>query len=456
MAARSGAGTGVVVALVVFVLSTIFLLIFTIVFYSKEQRALEASDIAQTALAKYIKPLEQNSEKFKAVVAQRGGGSAMNHLLRERDDIMTKVLGNPSAGLNDLTTQLQGYGGRPDDTYRNVLDDQQAKLRQAKSEITGMQSQVDQLEKRVREKDALIEQTRKAGDENVQAVLDSIDQFVSDVQDYADDVIKAKAEMGRIVDQLERTFDTQIDSLERQLDNVRADLATRQRQLAEMQDKLGTYQDSTTDPSKLVDGRVIDSARNDQVFINRGRRDHIALGMTFEVYDSASMLGVDRSGNIIPGKASIQVITVGEATSTAAITRASPGRPVVKDDVIANAVYDPDKTFLFLLHGRFDFNGDGRATDAERGLIGNLIADWGGKVAPGEQIRGDLDFLLLGVQPQEPPPLPANPRPIQVDIWLKQKQAVETYNRLLRDAMEAGIPVLNQNRFFVLIGHTYQ
>ena len=39
MAVRSGAGTGVVVSLVVFILTTFFLLILTIVFYSKQTKA---------------------------------------------------------------------------------------------------------------------------------------------------------------------------------------------------------------------------------------------------------------------------------------------------------------------------------------------------------------------------------------------------------------------------------
>ena len=61
MAVRSGAGTGVVVSLVVFILTTFFLLILTIVFYSKQTKALEAEDSAEKTLATYIKATERNT-----------------------------------------------------------------------------------------------------------------------------------------------------------------------------------------------------------------------------------------------------------------------------------------------------------------------------------------------------------------------------------------------------------
>ena len=44
------------------------------------------------------------------------------------------------------------------------------------------------------------------------------------------------------------------------------------------------------------------------------------------------------TGSLPRGKASLQVIQVRDTTSKCLITRAVPGRPVVRTDVIANAV----------------------------------------------------------------------------------------------------------------------
>ena len=42
----------------------------------------------------------------------------------------------------------------------------------------------------------------------------------------------------------------------------------------------------------------------------------------------------------------------------------------------------------------------------------------------------------------------------QIDIWARQRAADLKYKELMRRASEAQIPVLNANRFFILIGHT--
>ena len=41
------------------------------------------------------------------------------------------------------------------------------------------------------------------------------------------------------------------------------------------------------------------------------------------------------------------------------VTRSVPGQPLVRGDVVANAVYDPNYRFKFLVHGKFDIDADG-------------------------------------------------------------------------------------------------
>ncbi len=72
MAVRSEAGTGVIVSLVVFVLTTVFLLILTIVFYAGQTGADEERAKAQTSLAKYVRPNQRNTDFIKQVEAKAG------------------------------------------------------------------------------------------------------------------------------------------------------------------------------------------------------------------------------------------------------------------------------------------------------------------------------------------------------------------------------------------------
>ena len=190
-----------------------------------------------------------------------------------------------------------------------------------------------------------------------------------------------------------------------------------------------------------------------QVFVDLGRNQRIVPGMTFEVYQDASAIRPDpRTGDYVRGKASIEIIKVGTDTSTGRITRELTGRPVVKDDVIANAVFNPDYRFKFLVHGLFDVNGDGRPNEEETDYVRRRIIEWGGEVVEGDQLTGDLDFLVLGAQPPMPAPLPPDAGDDQFRRFLKQRESREQYDRLFEQSTKAQIPVLNWNRFEMLTG----
>jgi len=431
MAARTGAGTGVVVGLVVFVIMSVLLLVLTIVFYTKQAEAVEARIEAEEQLSDYANRAQRNSDAYKAVEAQAqaSGKTAMQHLIDQKQQIMTRVLGNPNASVDELQSTLATYApGSPNASCATALRSLSGELQASRTEGQGYRDQITQLEDLVAEKNAMLEQAEDQRQQEVQAVRNLIATFMQDVQNYGVEVQETRQAMMNMVQELENTFDTEVDQLERTLDQLRTELALKESRLAEYQEIVNETRLKAKDPALLVDGRILDNATGQGLV-------YITLRMP-------------------RGKASVQVIEVGETTSTAKITRSSRGRPVVRDDVIANAVYDPEKEYLFMVHGRFDMNTDGRPTPAETDLVKSLIREWGGEIYEGDELRGDIDFLLLGVQPNEPGPLPDNPTPAQVDIWVKQKEAVERYNQLLNRAMQANIPVLNQNRFLVLIGHT--
>jgi hypothetical protein len=209
-------------------------------------------------------------------------------------------------------------------------------------------------------------------------------------------------------------------------------------------------------PAELVDGRVISvPGSGGQVFIDLGRNDRIVPGMTFEVYEDASAIRPDpRTGEYVRGKASLEIIRVNADTSSARITREIPGRPVVKEDVIANAVFNPDYRFKFMVHGQFDIDGDGRVSVAEADYVRRRVVDWGGELVEGDKLTGDLDFLVLGEQPPMPAPLPPDSTQAELRAFLQQKKAQGEYETLFKQASQAQIPVLNWNRFRTLTGMT--
>jgi hypothetical protein len=189
-----------------------------------------------------------------------------------------------------------------------------------------------------------------------------------------------------------------------------------------------------------------------QVSINRGRKDHVQLGMTFAVYSGGAVIRPDASGNYPPGKASIEVVSVGETDSAARIVPGSEvrGNPVIRGDVIANAVYDPKKVYKFVVFGNFDADGDGIATPREIDDVKSVIDQWGGQVI--ENLAGDVDFLILGGRPVVPPtPGPGAPIDV-VREWQRLNALAQQYDQLLAQAQTTSIPILNQNRLNTLIG----
>jgi hypothetical protein len=203
-----------------------------------------------------------------------------------------------------------------------------------------------------------------------------------------------------------------------------------------------------------VDARVIDvPSGSDQIFLDKGKKDRIVLGMTFEVYSDSNQIRVNpQTGEVPRGKASLQVVKVNDTTCVAKVTRSSPGQPVIRGDVVANAVYDPQQTYKFLIHGKYDVDGDGKPTETEAEYLRSLVLQWGGTVVSGDSLPGDLDFLVLGATPPNPPPPPQDAPQALINDWIKRKEAYDLYNRLFKSAQDAQIPVLNANRFFILTG----
>jgi hypothetical protein len=123
---------------------------------------------------------------------------------------------------------------------------------------------------------------------------------------------------------------------------------------------------------------------------------------------------------------------------------------VVRGVVIANAIYDPNKVYTFLVFGNFDPNGVGMATPAGTEDLKALIVSWGGKVT--DELAGSVDFLVLGQRPQLPPkPGPDSPEAV-VKEYFRLSALNEQYKILQDQAVATSVPILNENRLYTLIG----
>jgi hypothetical protein len=457
MAVRTGAGTGVVVSLVVFVLTTVFLLVLTIVFYAGQTKEREQRAEAVKDLEKYARNAERNTDLFQAFEGAAGQErlSVAAYLNQRHEDLMQFVDGNPGASLDELQGRLAREGVQPDDVLRDVIADRNRDLRARQGEVDNLNDRLQQAMAQIDVYEADLEKERQAHRDELAAVESQYAGYADANEQYRQELDDAVAALKETEARLRSQYQTQTDQLESEIDALQRERVVLVDRINELESRVSRDRIRPQRPETLVDGRIIDLATNEQVFIDRGRRDRIVLGMTFEVYEDPASIRVNPNTGALPrGKSSLQVIKVGETTSTCKITRSVPGRPVVRNDVIANAVYDPEYKFKFLVHGKFDVDGDGRPSEAEAEYLRSQVIEWGGEVVTGDELPGDLDFLVLGVEPPLPPPLAGTASDLEIREYVIKREAHERYNALFSQAGEAQIPVLNDNRFFILIGYT--
>lgn len=455
MAIRSTTNKGVVVALVVFIIISAALLATTIIFYSKLGKETEDRTQAEQKLSDLATVSERGSDEYQAIEGASGRESVFGYLNQQHQDLMNYV--GRDMELEELKKSFQdSLDVEPNTTLWSHLNKMDRQLREDKDTIAALNDRVQSLQIEKEDMSGKLQAAERERDESLQAAVDrQLDQirkadstYEQQVASALDGLEKAKERnRGRYVDQI-RDLEDEVDRLSDE--NVRGES-----RILELQELVNRSRIQPKDPANLVDGEIIEVAgRGDQVYIDRGKSDQIVLGMTFEVYDDAAQIRPDDEGNFPRGKASIQVVKVGDTTSTAKVTRATKGRPIVSNDVVANAIYDPTYTFKFLVHGRFDVDGDEIATLEETDYLRRQIEAWGGEVVSGDQITGDLDFLVLGIEPVNPPNPTDSATATQMQQILEQRLKYQQYQDLFQAAQKSDIPVLNSNRLYILTGQT--
>ena len=403
------AGSGVLVTLVTFVLTTVAFLVLAVVFYSQMMSATEMSiksksDIKnlKTELEKAKTPNDEALALYKQTATERDA-------LKLTASQQEKSIQGTAKTIDELNSQLTAARK----SLADAPTERQAAIDAAKKDIAPLTNATTEYDKSI---------------EDVQKIT----------HDSKDDV--------------ERNYRARIDEMQLNIDGLGKERDTLRSRLEQAEKKLSEFEVKPEDPSSLVDGHVIEIGGPDAtVYLDIGRKHRVVPGMTFEVFTTADQVQNNKQGKL-RGKASVQVLRVTEDTSTARVTRSSANQPINRNDVLINAVYSPTYTYRMMVYGKFDVNNDGKASTGEASVIRNRIQEWGGKVIDSEKVTGDLDFVVMGNPPPEPLPLSSSAGDIEVQAYTQAKNDYDTYNRIMKEATEAKIPVLNWNRFQVLTG----
>ncbi len=337
-----------------------------------------------------------------------------------------------------------------------IIGDLTAELQNTKKAKLDTQKQLNDLEQK-------FESASKTYAEREQVIQDEKNKLQEQVNTI-------RADYNDLQVRLEQSTEEQVDTYRNQLEQARANLKALNDTLLKTQAELKMSEDIMKRAQQEVmaikpppdhemlahraDGKIIlidDQAK--VVHLNIGSNQHVYRGLTFTVYDRSGAIPKDGKG-----KAEIEVYDVAETYSAARITSSEAKRPILEGDIVANLIWNSDKTNEFVIAGDFDLDNDGNLDFNAIGRIRVLIEKWGGRVA--DTISIDTDFLLLGQQPQVPTQQPTFEE-LELDPGAMQRyeallQRLNHYNQLQSQAQALWIPVFRYERFLYFIGYKGQ
>ncbi len=454
MASRSSAGIGVGITITLLGVACLALFITTIVFLSKYQGAQRNYTQLNQDVEDYVRADERVNDQVQRFkdMAKKDRRSVVGFLNESLRQTMTATTGTAGDTVDQLKDKLSKIDGASSNNLIGVI-------RARENEVADWKAKYEQSDKD--RKTALTDLTNEqervkaimaAHGKTVETMNADIDRYRAEVETYRKNVGESQKFMDVNVEKLKEQFAQSEGAYKDQVKSLSNENSQLKEQIAKLR---GEHTAQILKPSpeeSLVDGTIIAlNQGSNQVTISRGQNDKIFLGMTFAVYGDATAIKIDpKTGEYPRPKAKLEVVSVGDVSSTCRITEETKGNPVVRGDVIANAIYDPHKVYTFLIYGNFDPNGNGVATPAGAEDIRAMIMSWGGKTT--DELTGSVDFLVLGQKPQLPPKPGVDTPDALVKEYIRLNGIVEHYKQLQDQAVSTSVPILNENRLYTLIG----
>lgn len=454
MAARTGASVGVAVTITILGAMSLAFFVTTMIFYGNAQSAKSEKMSMEEDVKVFVSPQEREHAAIRAIrdEATRERKTVVGYLASNQSELMKIVAGNAGNSMSELRTQLARVEGSAESSLVGLIE-------RLNAQISSLQQQLETAD----DQRVLAQRNAEAEAARVAQIEAEFGQSASDIQLEAKAIRDSNIQLVEGFRGIEKRYTDQIETmrgdhsqraqaLQQEKDDLEQQNILLQGQVARLLGE-GRVASITGIPEEaLVDGLVNQvNPVDNEIVISIGRDKKAVLGMTFAIYDDSTAIRPDpATGEYASGKAVVEIINVEPTFSRARIISASEGNPIVRGDVVANAVYDPSKTYKFVVDGLFDVDRDGVVSRFERDTLEALIERWGGIVV--SEIGGDTDFVVLGEKPVLPP-APGRDAPVAaIQEYVRLQQEINRYDELLLKAESTSMPVLNANRLRTLIG----
>ncbi len=400
------------------------------------------------------------------------GKSWLGTMVEHLDGTASRIVGgvpettSAEAKMNDVNTKV-GNALKSAQVHIDIADANTTGLVQIIGDLTAeldntikaklaTQKQLSDLE----QKFANANKANSEKEQVLQSEKNKLQEQVNQIQaDYNDLQVRLEQSTTEQVD----TYRNQLEQAKTNLKSLNDKLLLTQAELKMTEDVMKLAQQEVRDIKPSPDHEVLAHRADGKIILidhqakvvhlNIGSDQHVYRGLTFTVYDRSGAIPKDGKG-----KAEIEVYDVGGTYSAARITRSETKRPILDGDIVANLIWNSDKTNVFVVAGDFDLDNDGNFDSNAIGRIRALIEKWGGRVA--DTISIDTDFLVLGGLPQVPKQQPTFEE-LELDPGALQRyetllQRLSHYNQLQSQAQALWIPVFRYERFLYFIGYKGQ
>ncbi len=457
--------TGLLVGMCVSIGIALIALVLLVVLWTNQEELKATADKANSDAQRLMRSGERQGA-LADWFNQAGGGKSLAMLMHDEIADLGEMISAESA------TPAPGMAARLHDNQLNrlwdtmeddeVLDDPSAVVQrplvEALTTMYGLYTAEHEAHQRAAETAAdgqiqiekLIETNESLGEEfekevgTLRARLDVIDEEWKSYRQRKEDEFAAfeKSTQDRADANLasEQELYGQITQLSQEL-SKKADRAR------ELQHKLREFQilPQQLMAARQTDGEVLlAKPGEDTLFIDLGARDRLVLGIRFAVYPPDT--GIPSSGQ---AKATIEVIDIGEDVSTCRILRDNALFPILQGDLVANPVYDRQRSLTFYVLGKFDFDYDGRDDPNGKATLQALIKENGGLIA--DELSARIDFVIAGARPAVLR-LSSNASPETQAVHDDQIRKKDTYTAAINDAQALSIPIFTQETFLQFMG----
>jgi hypothetical protein len=448
---------GLIITLVVFVVLTILLAVFTYLGYSGQDQLVAAEKKAKDE--KTATEKDRDWYKYQALQWRYYTGD-LKPKSDEHGELETLRGRNPSPANGDRT-QLEKMVKETDERLKPDANYAE-KVARLSRELQNTQAALAKAEDDLKKANADYAAKKKNADDEIAALQEShkkaLEDNRKDFEARAKDLEDKLKEFSQLSTKLAELNKKSADTEE---DRGKKEKAL-QKQIVDLNNRIDKYREKLTPPDlfkyDVPKGRIVRlDPRGEVAWVNIGSADNVQghQNLTFSIFSSetGSQANSERKG-------ALEIVDVLEPhMSMAKITEVTdPGRnPIVTGDVLINPAWSPTNRIHVAVAGLIDLAGEGRDNTDEflrnlrrEGIVVDAYLDLHDMGIKGEGMTIKTDYLIMGETPTFD-----ETRQINLDDPRVQRKEdiLSKIATMRKQATELGATVVPFRRFVLLTGY---